>query len=108
MKEAKTYYKVYHYTYLDREKPTKVYKRECNYPLKGWFLSEEEALAHYAWSRKEAVEKLAKALEEIQAVQSRHGVEIGLNVEGDTYGIKREYVYVSVNVDGYIFERELK
>lgn len=71
------------------------------------FDSPAEALADRKKHESEANAKLDVAEAEFNALMNTHNVTISYSMQGDTHGIYEDYMYISVEVSGYYFERRL-
>lgn len=75
----------------------------------------EKMIADYNYTqekkRKAAFEKAKPILDacekELTAVLVRHGCHINYYMEGDTHGIYEDYQYISIEIDGFTFERKI-
>lgn len=94
------------YSCADSDKVTsRVFNTIPKWPL--YFLTKEEAIADRNKHKAHAENRLKLAEEAINEVLHEEGVSLGYVMEGDTYGIYNDYMYVSVVVNGYFFKRKI-
>lgn len=94
------------YSCADSDKVTsRVFNTIPKWPL--YFLTKEEAVADRNKHKAEATRRLEIAETEINSVLAAHNVNLGYVMEGDTYGIYEDYMYVSVEINGYFFKRKI-
>lgn len=106
-KQSGIYYKADGYALINTKKP-KIEQRKAHKKPEGWFETEQEALAKFVEAQKIAKQKAVEIEKELKELQKRLGFYIGYVMEGDTYGIHKDYLYFSVNVDGYEFEQKME
>ena len=107
MKEKKTFYRSYQHidNYSNKRKTqvVKSYGRQVN-----CFDTEEESIQHYeaAWQEAQARhEKSSKLLKDLMAAQN---FDISYEMDGDTYGIHLDYLFINIDVQGYSFRFIMK
>ena len=106
-KQTGIYYKADWYTPIDTKKP-KIEQRKAHKKPEGWFETEQEAMTHFLEAQKIAKQKAVEIERELTELQKRLGFHIGYVMEGDTYGIHKDYLYFSVKVDRYEFEQKIE
>lgn len=73
----------------------------------GFFDTPEAAEADYRSRRAEANQRLDAMVDRLNALKSELGCDIGYTMDGDTHGIHDHYLYVSVEIGGYEYQRQL-
>lgn len=106
-KQAGIYYKADRYAPINTKKP-KIEQRKTHKKPEGWFETEQEAVTTFLEAQKVAKQKAVEIEKELKELQKRLGFYIGYVMEGDTYGIHKDYLYFSVKVDGYEFEQKME
>lgn len=72
---------------------------------KNWFLTKEEATAHFEESHKIALDRYEKVLWGIKKLkESLWDFSYNYFFLGDTYGIDDDGLYIEINVNGYDFQ----
>ena len=79
----------------------------CDQPSSGKFMRKDDAKADYTKHKLLADEKIEKALELLDNMNSL-GVSIDHHMEGDTHGIYEDYMYLEVTSGAYTFQVEYR
>lgn len=72
-----------------------------------YFETAEAAAADYRAHRDEASRQLDAVVQRLESLKAELSCDIGYVMQGDTHGIDEDYLYVSVNVGGYEYRREM-
>lgn len=72
-----------------------------------YFDTPEEALADRKKFEAQANAKLDEIQEDFKALCAKHNAHISYFMQGDTYGIDEDYMYISIDIEGYNFKRIL-
>lgn len=72
-----------------------------------YFDTPEAAAADYRAHCDEASRQLDAVVHRLEALKAELSCDLGYVIKGDTHGIDEDYLYVSVNVGGYEYRRQL-
>lgn len=100
------------YTCAFGDKPeSRKFKRLKDTPNSLFFDTEAEAIADRNKYRSEADNKLSEIEADLNAVllkHKQHKACLSYVMSGDTHGIHEDYMYISVEVNGYHFTRKIQ
>lgn len=96
------YYRVSSGTYLD---DTTIEIKVCHkkeQPLT-WFATKQDAILDFIASKEIAIEKVKVIKDRLTALEKENECFICYHIEGDTYGIHTEYMYIELKINHYTF-----
>lgn len=106
-KQPSVFYKADRFASLNVKKPI-IQQRKFWKKPEDWFNTEEEATSRFLEVQSIAKKRAVEIEKDLDSLKKRLGFDIGYTMEGDTYGIHEDYLYISIQVDGYEFIQKIE